>query len=122
MKTVTKNWLACAVLAALSGACGDSGGENNDGDDTNTGGNDNGGNNTVSDAGQPPKDLGPEDVEPSECGALPDGTPLDTSSKGGCFYFYCYQTEDSLRAQSTAGGGCASGRIPSWISSRLLGW
>lgn len=112
MKTANKNWLALMILAALSGACGDSGSGNNDGDGSNGGGNNgdnSGGNNGEVDAGMTPMgDLGPDDVTPQQCGAQADGTPLDTSKGGGCFYFYCYQTEQSLLAEAKDGGGCAS--------------
>lgn len=150
MKAVTKSWLPFAILAALTGACGDSGGSNdgegnggatagtNTGDSAggNTGstaggntGNTAGGNtgstaggntgstaggNTGTDAdagtsaGGNAGDGGNGLPAASECGAQANGLPLDSTAAGGCYYFYCYQTEDSLLAASTQGGACAN--------------
>ncbi len=115
MKKVNKKRLALAMLTALAAACSDDGGGNNDGDNGSNGAGTNGGNgvannaaNDGEDAGKPQPGLGPKDVTAQQCGAQADGTPLDTSAKDGCFYFYCYQTEETLREQASPGGGCAS--------------
>jgi hypothetical protein len=108
MKTVKKHWLTFAILATLVGACGDSGGGNNDGDNTGGG--------TTTDG----KDAGATDAggttgtgelpKASECGAQAAGKPTDSSAAGGCYYFYCYQTEESLLSEATQGGKCANAK------------
>ncbi len=44
----------------------------------------------------------------SKCGAQANGAPLDTSAMGGCYYFYCYQTKETLLSEATQGGKCAN--------------
>jgi len=91
------------------GNTGDTGGTNTGG----TGGTDNGGTagaNTGAGDGDGGPGGGPTGganlPAASECGYETNG-PKDTSMMGGCYYFYCYQTEASLRAAATT-GGCAN--------------
>jgi len=110
MNSAKNGWLVSAIVATLASACGDSGGSN-DGDGTNGNGNgatNNGAVDAAVDSATPPSGLGPDDVTAKQCGAQADGTPLDTSKKDGCYYFYCYQTKESLLAQSNAKGACAN--------------
>jgi len=105
MTRVRNTWLTLTVLAAMTTACGESGG-NNDGMAVLP---DSGADKPDSSATAGGNDAMTPGVLPdaSECGAREDGTPLDTSALGGCYYFGCYQTEETLRAQATE-GGCAN--------------
>jgi len=87
MRVSTKSWLALSAIGLL--ACGDSGGGGNDETTSRT---DAG---STADAGM-------------FCGAQADGTPRDTSAMGGCYYFYCEETKESLLEKSTKGGQCAN--------------
>jgi len=94
MSVRTRTWLAWTTVALLAGACGDDKKSNDEQDPT-------------VDAGK--RDAAPDTSEDAglTCGARADGTPLDTSKTGGCYYFWCNETEESVLAQATKGGACA---------------
>lgn len=91
MRVQTRTWLALTAVALLGGACGDDKKSNDEQD--------------LPDAGK--RDAAPEKDAGLACGARADGTPLDTSKMGGCYYFLCNETEESVLAQATKGGACA---------------
>jgi hypothetical protein len=126
MKYLNRKVVVFGLVAAMLGACGDDGGADNDGVANNGGGTNNGGassgdggsagNGGDKDAGSGGGNNGGDGgggatgnyiVEPSMCGATGLNKILDTSDRGGCYYFYCYTNEEGLRA-SAGTGACAN--------------
>ncbi len=107
MRAVKSNWLAFAIMAALAGGCGDST-ASNDGEGTGSTGGGDAGKGNGADGGRDAGKGNGGDGSSQQCGAQEDGTIVDTSKTGGCYYFYCNETKESILAQSTKGGQCAN--------------
>lgn len=101
MSVARIDWRGLALLAALAAACG------SDGSPSGKVGRDAGVEpDATADAKPDAGDAGAGDARP-RCGAQEDGTILDTSATGGCYYFFCRETEESLRSKVTQ-GACTS--------------
>jgi len=102
MKAIANTGLTFLALAALYSGCGDSG-DSKEAEPMNT-----------ADAAMTPSDepvnLVVDGKLPTKdkCGAQPNGKPGDSSSAGGCYYFYCYQTKETLLSEATPNGACAN--------------
>lgn len=101
MKAMANTGLTFLALAALALGCGDSG-DSKEAEPMDTA--------DASMQSDEPVNLVVDGKLPTKdkCGAQPNGKPGDSSSAGGCYYFYCYQTKETLLSEATQGGACAN--------------